>query len=257
MGLLLKDKVFISTRAKNQSGELLQLFTNAGATVIEMPLVKIQSARLADKEKKVFEQLHDFQWLIFTSTNGVRCFFEKLKEIKGNQVLPEPLQIAVIGSKTGEVLSTFGTDAHFINPGSTSEDFARHFVPKIKGRTKNPEVLLVVGNTSRTVILEQLRGIANCTCLNLYETKSPETMDERTIQLIAHDRYDMLLFASPSAVRNFTKLAKGIQPGKIRAACIGETTSKAAVENNILPLVVAKKSTVQGLYESILNYYKK
>ena len=82
-------------------------------------------------------------------------------------------------------------------------------------------------------------------------------MDKETMQLILSDNYEMLLLTSPSGVRNFLKLAWEIQPEKIRMACIGEITSKAAIENNILPLVVAKNSTIEGLFESVLNYYKK
>jgi uroporphyrinogen-III synthase len=52
------------------------------------------------------------------------------------------------------------------------------------------------------------------------------------------------------------KLAGDIQPEKIKMACIGETTANAAIENHISPVVVAHKSTVAGLYESVLNYYK-
>jgi uroporphyrinogen-III synthase len=75
-------------------------------------------------------------------------------------------------------------------------------------------------------------------------------------QLILSDQYEMLLFTSPSGIRNFLKLAGEIQPEKIRIACIGETTANAAIENNISPLAVAEKSTVTGLFDSVLNYYK-
>ncbi|MBK6281334.1 MAG: uroporphyrinogen-III synthase [Draconibacterium sp.] len=223
---LLYDKVFISTRPVGQSVELARLFTNAGATVIEMPLVKIQRAVLSEVEKKYFTQLHHFQWLIFTSTNGVRSFFENLQEIQGNQNLPESLQFAVIGNKTEQILNSFGYKAAFTNPGSTGEDFAEYFIQKIKIENTKPNVLLALGNIARNLIQDQLND------------------------------YEMLLFTSPSGIRNFMKLAGDIQPEKIRMACIGETTAKAAIENHISPVVVANKSTVAGLFESVLNYYK-
>lgn len=256
MGDILQDKIFISTRPEGQSGELAQLFTKAGATVIEMPLVKIQPARLSEIEKKYLEQLHHFQWLILTSTNGVRCFFDNLQEIQGNQILPESLQLAVIGNKTEQVLNSFGCKSAFTNPGSTGEDFAESFIQKIQTENTKPNVLLALGNIARNVIQDQLNEFAICTRLNLYETKSPKSLDKKTMQLILSDKYEMLLFTSPSGVKNFLKLSGDIQPEKIRTACIGETTSKAATENNISPFVVAKNSTVVGLFESVLNYYK-
>ena len=60
MSLFLQDKVFISTRPKGQSDELARLFSNAGATLIEMPLIKIQSARLGENEKAYFTNLQQF-----------------------------------------------------------------------------------------------------------------------------------------------------------------------------------------------------
>ena len=253
---LLQDKIFISTRPEGQSGELVQLFTKAGATVVEMPLVKIQPARLSTEEKKYFEKLHHFQWLVFTSTNGVRYFFENLQEIQGNHNLPESLQVAVIGNKTEQILNSFGIKAAFTNPGSTGEEFAEYFIQKIQTENSKPDILLALGNIARNVIQNQLNEFATCTRLNVYETKSPEHIDDEMKQLILSDKYEMLLFTSPSGIRNFLKLANEIQPEKIRIACIGETTAKAALENNISPVVVAEKSTVTVLFESVLNYYK-
>ena len=257
MDTLLQDKIFISTRPEGQSGELVQLFTKAGATVIEMPLVKIEPKLLSENEKQYFKHLHNFNWLIFTSTNGVHCFFENLQEIQGNQILPESLQVAVIGNKTEQVLNSFGYKSAFTNPGSTGEDFAEYFVQKIQTENTKPNILLALGNIARNVIQNALNEFANCTRLNLYETKSPDHLDDKAIHLLLSDKYEMLLFTSPSGVRNFLELVGNIQPEKIRIACIGEITAKAAVENNISPLVVAEKSTVANLFESVLNYYKK
>jgi uroporphyrinogen-III synthase len=256
MDVLLQNKIFISTRPEGQSDEIARLFTEAGATVIEMPLVKIQPAALTDDEKKYFHQLHNFQWLVFTSTNGVRSFFENLQEIQGNQILPDSLQIAVIGNKTEQVLNSFGYKAAFTNPGSTGEDFAEYFIQKIQTENKKPNILLALGNIARNVIQNELTEFANCTRLNLYETKSPETLDKSAIQRILSEKYEMLLFTSPSGIKNFLKLAGEIQPEKIRIACIGETTANAALENNISPIVVAENSTVVGLFDSVLKYYK-
>lgn len=256
MSLLLQNKIFISTRPEGQSGELAQLFSNAGATVVEMPLVKIQPTQLTELEIKYFKELHHFNWLIFTSTNGVRYFFENLMEIQGNLELPKSLQLAVIGNKTEQVLNGFGYKASFTNPGSTGEDFAGAFSQLLKRENQKPTVLLSLGNLARTVIQDQISEVALCTRINLYQTEPPESLDEKVMQLILNDNYEMLIFTSPSGVKNFLKLAGKIQPEKIRMACIGDTTSKTAFENNIIPKVVAKNSSALGLFESILNCYK-
>lgn len=256
MSLFLQDKVFISTRPEGHSDELAQLFSNAGATLIEMPLVKIQSARLSDNEKAYFKSLHQFQWLMFTSANGVRCFFQKLNEIQGNLHLPKTLQLAVIGNKTEQVLTGFGYKATFTGTGSTGEDFADAFIHKIKNEKTKPDVLLALGKLARTAIQDQLKNFAQCTRINLYETIAPEPIDEEMKKLLVSNKYEMMLFTSPSGIQNLLKLVGELKPQNIRMACIGETTSKTAIENHITPLVVAQISTAEGLFKSIINYYK-
>ena len=257
MNRLLQDKVFISTRPVNMSEELAGLFSNAGATLLEMPLIKILPSRLTETERNYFIRLQEFKWLIFTSPNGIRYFFENLEEIQGDQQLPESLQIAVIGNKTEKVLNHFGYVASFKNTGSTGEDFADSFIQNIKNNSSKPNILLSLGNIAQTVIQNQLAEYTNCTRINVYQTTTPESVDEKVLQRIENNQYEMLLFTSPSGIENFIKLTNKFKPEKIRIACIGDTTSKTALENNFKPKVVAQDSTASGLFESILNYYKK
>ncbi len=257
MSAFLQDKIFISTRPEGQSDQLARLFSGVGATLIEMPAIKIQPVQLSSREKNVFKKIAQFQWIVFTSPNGIQFFFRNLAEIVGNKNIPENTRLAVIGNKTNQVLNQMGFQATFINPGSTGEDFARAFILKLKGEKRKPNVLLALGDLARTVIQEQIKDFAHVTRVNLYETIIPDSIDKEIMQAILNEQYEMLLFTSPSGVRNFMKLLNGIDPKKIRMACIGETTASAAIENNISPLVVAKNSTAQGLFDSVLNFYKK
>lgn len=256
MDRLLQNKIFISTRSEGQSEELAKLFSNAGATLLEFPLIKIQRAYLRDEEKNCMLRLNDYHWLVFTSPNGVRYFFENLQKLNGNQELPGTIQIAVIGNKTEKILNGFGYRPSFVNPGSTGEEFAAAFSSLLKSNNFKQKVLLALGNIAREVIQNEINEIAECTRINLYETVSVEMADEKMMELISGDKYEMLLFTSPSGINNFVKIAGKIKLKNLRIACIGETTAKAAIENNITARVVAQISTAEGLFESILNDYK-
>lgn len=256
MDRLLQDKIFISTRPEGQSEELARLFSNGGATLLEYPLIKIQRAQLREEEKKCILNLNEYHWLVFTSPNGVRYFFENLQELQGNLKLPATICIAVIGNKTEKILDGFGYKPSFVNPGSTGEEFAAAFSSLLKGKNPRQKVLLALGNLARGVVQDEIAEIAECTRINLYKTIQEEMPDEKMIQLITSDKYEMLLFTSPSGIHNFVKIAGKINLKNTRIACIGETTAKAAIENNITPKVVAQNSTAAGLFESILNYYK-
>ncbi len=254
MQQLLKHKVFISTRPKGQSDELWQLFNSEGAEIIEMPCIQIQPVIISDSEIKLFKTLEQFQWLILTSPNGVRHFFRIVKKINGHHKLPESLQIAVIGNKTEKILNDFGYSTTFINPGSTAEEFADAFVQIIKN--SQPNILLPLGNLARTIIQDQLKNIASCTRINIYQTLPPDSLDKKTTELIRNGQYEMLIFTSPSGIFNFFKMTKNINPENLRIVCIGKTTAQAAIENNIQPKIIAKMSNSEGIYNSILDYYK-
>ena len=72
---------------------------------------------------------------------------------------------------------------------------------------------------------------------------------------IENEKYDMLIFTSPSGIKNFIKLFPKLNENKIRMACIGDTTANSAREKGFHPLVVAQNSSSAGIVESIFNYY--
>ncbi len=255
MTLRLHNKLFISTRPKDSSGELTDLLSREGATVIEFPLIEIKAAQISEKEKRYFTQPKQFHWIIFTSPNGVRYFFGILKEYTGSHSLPDEIQFAVIGEKTESILKEFGYRASFVNPGSTAEDFSKPYLNHIKAGGTKPNILLPLGNLARTTIQDQLEGAANCTRINVYNTEIPINPDRRIIQQIEEDRYDMLIFTSPSGIQNFLKAYPTSRKQNIRMVCIGPVTHNEAINNGFHPLVTAQKSSAKGIVDSILNYY--
>lgn len=255
MILPLHDKIFISTRPENSQDELPQLLTEAGATVLHWPMIKIKGSGLSEVDKKEISDIQDYQWIIFTSANGVKYFFENLKQIKQSEKLPGNLRIAVIGEKTKKEVREYGYTPSFVNPGNTAEEFAEPFARLVESEDKRPKIMLALGKLARTVIQNRLSGIADCVRINVYETVPPEQTDFIMMQRINKGLYDMIIFTSPSGIENFIKVAPGGQNKDVRIACIGEVTARAARENGLQPLVVAQKSTASGIAGSIINYY--
>lgn len=255
MTLRLHDKLFISTRPKDSSDELAGLLSREGATVLEFPLIEIHAASISENEKSCFHKPEQFNWIIFTSPNGVRSFFRILEELTGSQQLPDNLQFAAIGIKTEAVLQGFGYRSSFVNPGSTAEDFSKPFTEHIKTAGNKPNILLPLGNLARTVIQEELKNEANCTRVDVYKTDVPRYFDEKIMQRIEKGHYDMLIFTSPSGIKNFVMSFLKIKKEDIRMACIGPITYREAIKNGFQPLVTAHNSTAQGIVESIINYY--
>jgi uroporphyrinogen-III synthase len=105
------------------------------------------------------------------------------------------------------------------------------------------------------VIQEHLKKLADCTRIDIYRAEMPGNIDKNITKQIENEKYDMLIFTSPSGIENFLKIFFGLSVQNIRLACIGETTANAARKKGMFPLVVAQNSSSAGIVESILNYY--
>lgn len=256
MAYQLENKIFISTRPSGQSDEMKTLFADAGAILLELPVIEIRQKEISEQEKNYFTDLISFQWLVFTSSNGIRYFFEIFEKITGTKKIPETLQLAVIGNKTAGLLKSYGYQPDFINPGNDSEEFAKALEKKIKNDVNKTNILLALGNLARPVLEEQLKEKATVFRTDVYETVLPKSTDKIIMQRIENDEYEMLIITSPSGIQNLLHLNPNLKPEKLRIACIGKTTEKAVTEYGIQPLVTAQKSTTEGIFESIKNYYK-
>jgi uroporphyrinogen-III synthase len=255
MGKLLENKIFISTRPVGQSAELENLLTDESASLILMPTIEIRPLPLDEFAKLQLKNLESFNWIVFTSPNGLKYFFSALFELQNNYGLPEHLKIAVVGKKTAAHLECYGTSAAFINLGNTAEDFVADFFHRVN---LGERVLFPIGNLARTVIEDKISKKAICTRILFYETIMPETFDGEAIQLIIDDLYAMIVLTSPSSFTNLLQLISGkVDPTKLRLVCIGQTTSSEVIRNGIEPLITAVTANSQGIFSAILNYYQK
>jgi len=255
MGKLLENRVFISTRPPGQSAELESLLMEESATLISMPTIEVKPLPLDEFSWLQMRNLDSFNWIVFTSPNGLKFFFASLFELQNNYGLPEHLKIAVVGKKTAAHLECYGTSASFINLGNTAEDFVADFYHRV-----NPgdRVLFPIGNLARTVIEDKISKKAICTRILFYETLLPEIVDSNILQLITEDKYDMIVLTSPSSCTNLLQLISGkSDPSKLRLVCIGQTTSTEVIRNGIEPLITAGTANSQGIYSAIVNYFQK
>jgi uroporphyrinogen-III synthase len=248
----LQNKVFISTRPKGKSKDLKRWFTEEGATLLEFPMIEIQPVPLSAKMKDILNELAQFDWLVFTSPNGIHCFFEQLKNVRGDYSLPERIKIATVGKKTAAKLASYGHSAYFINHGQTGDEFSEELYQQV---TDGQQVLLPVGNLARHLIEEKLSGKANVTRLEIYHTVMPEVINSDILRSIEADDYELMIFTSPSGIDNFMQLIEIPKASALRIACIGFTTAKAAETHGIKPVVVASMSNSEGLMTAIAGHY--
>ena len=235
--LPLKNKTVIVTRSKNQAFELISRLEELGAKTIPLPLIQTSAINKTELFQKIEQS--NFSWIIFTSPNAVKFFFET--------VSPKNItsKIAAVGSKTKEHLEALGLNIDFIPTQFTAQQLAKEilvnpnesfFIPR-SNLAKNDAVAVL---ESRNAIVETL---------SIYENTSVK-YSKVELDNIFKQPIDFTTFASGSTVRSFIKLGIKVQTGK--TIFIGPETAKIAEENNIPISAIANPHTIDGMIEKIL-----
>jgi uroporphyrinogen-III synthase len=217
-------------------------------------MIEIKPSNLLSGDIEKIKQLLSYDWLFFTSRNGVAHFFKQLIDSTGSSELPASLNIAVVGSKTSSELEYYGYKPTFTGKEHGSAEMAAEFIQSLQ--PKNKKILLSLGNLADNTLKDALAKDNYVDRINVYETCQPKSADPMVIKQISDGNYDLILFTSPSTFHHFSSFVEIGLLGKLKMGSIGTTTSKAIREAGFEPLMTAKMSNTEGLTEAILQYYK-
>lgn len=252
--LPLYGKTIVSTRAVETGDTLPDLLTAQGATVLSLPMIEIKPAKLQQEEAQKIRRLSGYDWLFFTSRNGVAHFFSRLIELTGSSELPSTLRVAVVGTKTAAELEYYGYSPAFTSNEHGAAELAADFLQNYQPEGK--KILLALGNLADGT-LENLLGAANrVDRVDVYETCPPRQADPVLMKQVADGQYDLILFTSPSTFTHFVSFAGENFLKNLKIGSIGTTTTKAIRTAGFEPLLTATMSNAEGLAASILRYYK-
>jgi len=254
--MTLKGKVFISTVNACKSSSMRHIFEPLGATIFDFPMTEIIKTEILPEIHDAFSQIEKYNWIIFTSSNGVRYFHQLLSELTGMSSVPTTVKLAAVGPKTAMELKNNGRTADFTGFGGTAESLAAELIEK--QFVQNCNVLLPLGNLAPDAMRSSLSGIAEVTRINVYKTVKTDVRDNKPVELIRSNGYDLILFTSPSGLANFAEIlgSENLNP-QLRLACIGNVTAKAAEQYGLKSTITAQTSTYEGLAHEIMNYYYK
>ncbi len=251
----LDGKIFISTRPVGKSDELESYFTSHGAQLFLMPMIEICPMEISHEEQNRLRELDKFDWVVFTSTNGISCFFNLLMHINGSFAFNGDVKIAVLSKKMASELTAYGHKAELVNSGSTADDLVNDL--QLVFGNSSPRVLLPFGNLAREVIESRLSEIANVHRINVYSTEMPKFIDNELVNRVITNLYDLIIFTSPSTFNNFCSVIKNkVELKNLRVASIGSTTTEAVEIMGVSPLVTAKTMNSKGIIEGIEGYYR-
>ncbi|MBU2611301.1 MAG: uroporphyrinogen-III synthase [Chloroflexi bacterium] len=238
-------KVLI-TRPRAQSAEFGAALKMAGFEPVYFPVIEIRTFEENVALDRAIAKLSCYEWVVFTSANGVDAFFDRLH--------PSPFQgegtgvrVAAIGPKTAEALQSRG-----VTPDFVPEEYVAEAILPGLGDLRGRWVLLPRAEIARKALpkaIAEAGGVAHE--IAVYQTVPVQPDPDGLAAL--KSGVDAVTFTSPSTVENFVEIARraGLDPfhlpGNPKIACIGPITQKAAEEAGFVDLVAAEVYTTEGL----------
>lgn len=251
MANLLVGKKILVPRSKKQASVLSKRITDLGGIPIEVPLIAFREKHLPEEViVSLNQQVYD--WLVFTSHNGVAAFFEEIKRLD----IGITAKIAVIGEKTRNTVSYYGYQADFIPSEYVAEQFVEEFVSDLE---KGQHILIVKGNRSREYLAEELNEADfQVNEVVLYETYFPIESEALLVEEVNKRDLDVLLFTSSSTAHHFMQIMKKYQLVDKLGSCIvisiGPITTETLENYGLHVTITAKPYTTDSILNHLVHY---
>ena len=245
----LRDRTILITRAREQASALAEKIRALGGEPIEFPTIDFAPLDDFREMDIALARVHKFDWVVFTSANGVRAVSERTRALGLEMQTFASAKIAAIGPATARALEALGLRVDFIPTKFLGEQIATE-LPIERGQ----RALLLRADIASDVLARGLdaRGVA-VTNIDAYRTVMPQKRD------LDFSQIDAVTFTSSSTVRNFIAMMNSDGRERLaRAAifCIGPVTADTARELGLRVDAVATDHTIDGLVSAIIEYYK-
>jgi uroporphyrinogen III methyltransferase/synthase len=253
----LSGKRILVTRSRHQASVLSKLLSEHGAQSVELPTIDIQRTSDTRELAQAISNLARYQWILFTSVNGVESFFEQLHSSRLDSRALHGLKIGAIGPATAKTLEQKGIVADYCPDVYTTEGL----IAGLKGRDISGKRFLLpranIVDQELTKALTQLGAEAHE--IAVYKTAPAKGIASRVKEIFSSGQIDVITFTSSSTVANFVA-AFGKEDMEItgaKVACIGPKTAETAARAGLKTDIMATEHTIPGLVVAIEKYFGK
>jgi uroporphyrinogen III methyltransferase/synthase len=236
-GRPLMGKRLVVTRARDQAGQLTALLESHGAEVIELPFIEVKPDFDQQQLAEILAGIAIYEWIIFTSVNGVKSFFELFYKAFDDIRCLGPMRIAAVGAATAREIKKHHLQVDLIPEKANGDALATAFIEN-EG-VESVQMLVVTGNQNREALVQRLEseGGAIVDTLPLYKTTKTDLSDHPAAARFREEGADAVLFTSSSTVKSFVDQAEALtlQPDAVKPAfgSIGPLTTKTLQELNL------------------------
>ncbi|MGB8965345.1 MAG: uroporphyrinogen-III C-methyltransferase [Candidatus Cybelea sp.] len=247
-------KSVLITRAGEQSDAFACALLGYGAAPIIAPTIAIVAPDDAQGADGLVGGLASYDWIVFTSQNGVDAFFRRLGARNGDARSLAGIEVAAIGDRTAERLASYGVRADLVPSTFISEEVAHALIARSQ---LGERVVLFRAQEARDTLPQMLRD-AGLSVTDVAAYKTVVAGDDAFGEKVA--RADILTFTSASTVRGYSALLGGDEAAAAAAtgksvACIGPITAQAAREIGLRVDVIASVYTTSGLLDALEAHF--
>ena len=260
----LAGRTVVITRAAAQADEFVSELEQYGAHVIVCPTIEIRELESYERLDEAIEHLYGYDWLIFTSVNGVDHFFRRIETTGHNPHEIDELKVCAIGEATADKLR----DLH-VHVDVIPEEFKAEGVFASLSRFVGSEnalhglnILIPRASVARDYLPKALEEAgARVDVVPAYRTSLPENADRGRIAAMLSGGADCIAFTSSSTVRNLAQLFDTDDLSKVLAsvtiACIGDITANTAAEHGLRVTILPAQFTIPSLARAIADYFSR
>jgi uroporphyrinogen III methyltransferase / synthase len=249
---LLGKRVLI-TRPAAQAAGLVHALERLGASCLLMPLVQIGEPKDWAPVDRALAALDEFQWLVFTSANGVHALLSRLRSLKGSLPDVKRLRLAAIGPGTAQTLQHYGLVAEIVPSAYRSEELAAALRPHVAGQ----RVLLARADRGRDILRQDLAAIATVEQIAVYsQTDVPEAEPTALAQL-QRGEVDYVTVTSSSIAAALARALgdtgrQQLRSGRVQLVSISPVTTAVLTEEGLPVAREAAAYTMAGMVEALV-----
>lgn len=258
----LAGRTVVVTRAASQASAFIAALENYGASVISCPTIEIAEPESYERLDEAIDHLYGYDWLIFTSANGVEYFLRRLQTRGVGVEELDELKVCAIGDATADKLR----DAHVhvdLVPSQAKAEGVFAALSEFAGGTEQLHglnMLIPRAAAGRDYLPKSLEEAgARVDVVTAYRTVLPENLDRGRLSAMLAGSADCIAFMSSSSVKNLALLFDTHDLGeKLRGltiACIGDVTAATAVDYGLCVDIQPEETTAAALANAIAEYY--
>jgi uroporphyrinogen III methyltransferase/synthase len=241
------------TRPRHQGADLAHRLEEQGAVVFHLPVVEIREPADWYAVDRALNHLSDYDWLVFTSANGVRAFFGRLRQGGLDLRAVGGLRFATIGPATANALRGYHLEPDLVPADYRSESLAA----ALKERAAGARILLARADRGRELLRNELAGVARVDQVAVYSQVDAVDVDAGVVDALRRGEIDFITLTSSNIARALVQHLDSpcrarIEKGEVKLLTISPVTSAAVRECGLPVAAEAAEYTTDGVVDALL-----